>query len=190
MAAFRILAFLLCVGALRPVAAHARVPISLDAMGGPAMGVGRWRDATAAAPFAAIAAVDLSYALGPGRAIVLCGEFGGVAGVGMRMPDSPPKVEQVVHRAVSLAIEGADADGSHVARLGVGVAMLDAEVTFHDRTATGLLITARLARRWIPDPGPLGFLGAIHTSHVFASGGGSHLVALTFGLTIHDRSRW
>jgi hypothetical protein len=140
-----------------------------------------------------MAAVDLSWRLAPRRSVVLSAEAGGKVSGGSSVPYSDPgllRISSATYYGGALSIERTrDPRGiGNFQRLGIGVGRLEIDSSHPEGTRTGVLLTGTIAHRFIPDPGPLGFVLGFHTSHTIARRASSHLFALFLGLAIHDRS--
>ena len=184
--------------ALAAAPARAEFPVALRVSAGGGYGVARHGESLTG-PFSGLATLDVAWRRRPGREVVVSCELAAVGALaGTEVPaglQSEGSLE-AEHGAILLGIASTPAGFGirHYLQGGLGVgrvaSTLEGGWLRRPRThelATGVALSATAGLRLVPDPGPLGFVIALHSSNVMAPGTSSHSLALTVGFTLGSR---
>jgi hypothetical protein len=104
-------------------------------------------------------------------------------------PRMTNRFDSVEHQSLVLGLERTRAGagvGPYI-QGGLGFGRLTTEVTGWRAVSDGVAISGGMGLLFAPDPGPLGLVLGLRTSHLLGSGARSHAIALTLGLTIRPR---
>jgi hypothetical protein len=161
-------------------------PLALRVQMGGGFGAG-WTQGDAIGPLGAVLAAEIAWRRRPDRAYVGLLE---VAGGGCPCFATAGKIQEFAHALVGVGVERYAPDGpagtylqgaAGIAGVRFGDDRDDEPVRF------GLGLSGHVGARLWAEPGPLGFVIGLRTSHVLTPQGTGHVLALTFGLTVHPR---
>ena len=179
--------------------ARAQFPLSLRVSGG--MGVGSaHRGGLSGGGLNGLAAADLAWRRGTGRAIVLSFEAAGpIEGhsyvldpvLDPRTFDGIPQLHpgDFWQESVLIGLERSRSSSgiSPYVQGGVGLGRIMPSSRPDDDAFNGLALAGTAGIRVIPRPGPLGFVLGLHTSHVFSSRARHHAIGLILGLAVYPQ---
>jgi hypothetical protein len=172
--------------------ARAEFPFALRTNAGFGGGGGE-RSGLTIGGFAPYAGAELSWRPQPGHEWVLSYDRGAVWSSATRLVSDPVGdmhfrvTDRTGYEAVLLGIGRANpGSGFHrFFQAGIGVGRIFDGWGPPSIGTDGLALGASAGFRFVPAPGPVGFVIGVRTSHVFAGPERVHTFALTLGLTVH-----
>jgi hypothetical protein len=188
----RFLCPLSCAAALSITAASARAdfPVAIRGMAGPGVGAA-WHGNLATGPLGALAAADLLWRDRPGHAFVLSYDTGVVGFPGARVYPDPyeARLDQSFAQAFLIGVERSRPGAGVTPYLqgGLGAGRVASDLRAQRPSGLGVAVGGSVGFRIVPDPGPLGFLLGLRTSHVISRHAHAHTLVLVLGLVLHPR---